>query len=182
LEVVGWKIAVAILPALGACLWIIPVLSGSGGPGFVPPDIATASDIPYPLNSMATGLVTFLLNITSTAQVQNLQVLRGIPSLTSPAQTAVQNWTFTPDTLNGNAVSSNLYVSVVFNPFNPGGTQFQEMPLPPPRSPLAPNAQQFKPAQITSASFAISPVDSVSKGAVVLDVTIGNGGQATNIR
>jgi hypothetical protein len=127
-----WKMAVAVIAALLLSPGINPVLTGSGGPGFVPSDIATASDIPYPSNSMATGLVTFLLNITSTAQVQNLQVLRGIPSLTSPAQTAVQNWTFTPATLNGNPVSSSLSLSVVFNPFNPGGTQFQGMPLSPP--------------------------------------------------
>jgi multidrug efflux pump subunit AcrA (membrane-fusion protein) len=42
-------------------------LPGSSAP-FIPPGIATASDIPYPINTTATGIVTLLLSLDATAR------------------------------------------------------------------------------------------------------------------
>jgi len=61
-----------------------------------PAYIVTASDIPYPINTATPGIVTLILNLDAAAKVENVQVLRDIPPLTSAAQTAVQTWTFTP--------------------------------------------------------------------------------------
>jgi hypothetical protein len=66
-------------------------------PQFISPGIASASDIQYPVNSMAAGGVSLLLSLDSSGQIQNVQVLRDFPSLTSSVQNAVQNWTLTPD-------------------------------------------------------------------------------------
>jgi TonB family protein len=151
-------------------------------PQYVPADISTASDIAYPVNTLAAGAVSLLLTLDSSAHIQNVMVLRDFQPLTSSVQSAVQNWTFTPASLNGQPVSSNLSVSVIFNIFNPaGGAAYQSLVLAPPQTPV-PDASQYIPPQITMASFATYPENSVSKGTVVLDVTVGKGGQAKKIR
>jgi Gram-negative bacterial TonB protein C-terminal len=114
----GNQMLAALLTGL-AVLWAWP--TRASGPQFVPPRIATASDIPYPVNTATPGIVTLLLKLDATARVENVQALRDIPPLTSTAQTAVQTWTFTPATRDGSPVPSTLSVNVVFNPFNPGG-------------------------------------------------------------
>jgi TonB family protein len=151
-------------------------------PQFLPPDISTASDIAYPVDTLAAGAVTLLLSLDRSAHIQTTMVMRDFQPLTGSVQSAVQNWTFTPASLNGQPVSSNLSVTVIFNIFNPaGGAAYQSLVLAPPQTPV-PDASQYIPPQITMASFANYPESSVSKGTVVLDVTVGKGGQAKKIR
>jgi hypothetical protein len=52
---------------------------------FVPPDVITAGEIPYPPNSIASGIVTLSINREAMGQVQDVRVLRDIPLLTDPA-------------------------------------------------------------------------------------------------
>jgi TonB family protein len=151
-------------------------------PQYLPPDISTASNIAYPVNTLAAGAVSLLLSLDSNAHIQNVMILRDFQPLTSSVQNAVQNWTFIPASLNGQPVSSNLSLSVIFNIFNPaGGAAYQSLVLSPPQTPV-PDASQYIPPQITMASFANYPENSVSKGTVVLDVTVGKGGQPKKIR
>jgi TonB family protein len=151
-------------------------------PQYVAADISSASDIAYPVDTLAAGAVTLLLNLDNAAHIQNVTVLRDFQPLTSSVQNAVQNWTFTPASLNGQPVSSNLSVSVIFNIYNPaGGAAYQSLVLAPPQTPV-PDASQYIPPQITMASFANYPENSVSKGTVVLDVTVGKGGQPRKVR
>jgi TonB family protein len=151
-------------------------------PQFIPPDITSATDIPYPVNSLATGAVTLLLSLDSSGHMQNVQVLRDFPSLTSSVQSAVQNWTFVPASFKGNPVPSELSVTAIFNIFNPaGGAASQSLVLTPLHS-TSPDASQFAPPQITLATFATYAADSVSPGTVVLDVTVGKAGQPNQIR
>jgi multidrug efflux pump subunit AcrA (membrane-fusion protein) len=44
----------------------------ASGPQFVPPRIATASDIPYPVNTATPGIVTLLLNLDVAGKVLNV--------------------------------------------------------------------------------------------------------------
>jgi outer membrane biosynthesis protein TonB len=53
--------------------------------------------------------------------------------------------------------------------------------LSPPES-IPPDASQFTPPQITSASFASYPVNSVAGGTVVLDLTVGKASQISRVR
>jgi TonB family protein len=165
-----------------ACLIAAPLYSRPPKtPQYVPADISTASDIAYPVDTLAAGAVTLLLNLDDTAHLQNVTVLRDFQPLTSSVQNAVQNWTFTPASLNGQPVSSNLSVTAIFNIFNPaGGAAYQSLVLAPPQTPV-PDASQYIPPQIIMASFANYPQSSVSKGTVVLDVTVGKGGQPRKI-
>src|ERR1700687_4792582 len=154
----------------------------ASGPQFVPPRIATASDIPYPVNTATPGIVTLLLNLDATGKVVNVQVLRDVPPLTSAAQTAVQTWTFTPAAREGSPVPSTLCANVVFNPFNPGGVAIEGLAVPLPQPTSIPDATPFPPPQITSGAYAIYPVNSVASGSVVLDVMIGKTGGVAKVK
>jgi TonB family protein len=166
-----------------AGLLVAPLHSGPRKPPqFVPADITGASEIPYPVDTLAAGAVSLLLSLDNSAHIQNVTVTRDFQPLTSSVQNAVQNWAFTPATLNGQPVASNISVSVIFNIYNPaGGAAYQSLVIAPPQS-TVPDASQYIPPQITMASFANYPENSVSKGTVVLDVTIGRSGQAKKIR
>ena len=118
-----------------------------------------------------------LLRLDTAGKIQNVQVLRDVPPLSSAAQTAIQSWTFAPATRNGQAVSARLSVSVVFNPFNPGGVSIEGLKVPLPPTPPGPEDSDFDPPQITSGQFAIYPVNSIASGTVILDVTIDKSGR-----
>jgi TonB family protein len=144
--------------------------------------ITSGSNIAYPVNTLASGAVSLLLSLDGSANIQNVQVLRDSPPLTSSVQDAVQLWTFTPASLQGVPVASEISVTAIFNIFNPaGGAAVQSLVLAPSQS-VYPDALQFMPPQITSASFANYPANSVAQGTVVLDVTLGAAGQPKQIR
>jgi TonB family protein len=168
---------------LVASLLVTPLQSGADKiPEYVPPDVASASNILYPVNTQAAGAVSLLLSLDNNAQIQNMQALRDLPPLTGAVQDSVQLWTFRPAVLKGNPVSSEISLTVIFNVFNPaGGAAFQSLVLAP-AQPTYPDASQFAPPQINLASFAKYPAASVAQGTVVLDVTIGRSGQPKQIR
>jgi hypothetical protein len=140
---------------------------------FAPPNIETAGDIPYPPNVMAVGVVSLLLSLDSNGQIQNVQAVRDFPSFTSVVP-------FTPGKLDGNPVPSEIGVTVIFNPSSPGGPAMQSLALSSPES-IPPDASQFTPPQITSASFASYPANSVAGGTVVLDLTVGKTSQVSRV-
>ncbi|HET8923128.1 MAG TPA: energy transducer TonB [Candidatus Acidoferrum sp.] len=176
----------SLLSMLAICSAGVAALYPLPSPGsyaqFVAPRIATAGDIPYPINTTATGMVTLLLRLDAMGKIQNVRVLRDIPPLTSAAQTAVQSWTFTPAALNGNPVPARLSVNVVFNPYDPGGVAIEGLSLPLPPTTPGPNDSELFPAQVTSATFAVYPVNTVASGTVVLNATIGKTGGVEKVR
>jgi TonB family protein len=175
--------SLAMRAILVASLLLTPMRSGADkAQNYVPPDVLSASNIPYPANTMATGAVSLLLGLNGNAQIQDVQVLRDIPLLTSVVQDIVQVWTFRPAVLKGNPVSSEIPLTVIFNVFNPaGGAAYQSLVLAP-AQPTYPDASQYSPPQITLATFANYPAASVAQGTVVLDVTVGRAGQPKQIR
>jgi TonB family protein len=141
---------------------------------FVPPDVVTAGEIPYPPDSIASGIVTLSIDLDAAGQIRNVQVLRDIPSLTDPAVSAVKNWTFTPGKLEGKPIASSLNVSVVFNP---GNLQTHDLTLAPLQPTPPPNPPGYLPPEIAAASYANYPMNSVATGTVVLDASIGKSGE-----
>jgi Gram-negative bacterial TonB protein C-terminal len=179
------SLGLAVLAALFASL------AGGGARAVAPqgarfhgPDLIGAANIPYPPNTIAVGIVSLLVSLDARAQVQNVQVLRDFPSLTGVVQNAVQSWKFAAAAMSGNSVPATISVSAVFNPYNLGGTSFQSLSLDPPLfTPApAPGGPAFIPPQITSASFATYPANSVAWGTVVLDLTIDASGQVKKVR
>jgi hypothetical protein len=141
----------------------------SGGSHFDPPDITTASEIPYPIENVASGLVSISVNLNAAGQVQDVQVIRGIPGLTEVVISIVKAWTFVPGKLDGKPVPSTINVQVVFNP---GVPQNQQLQVPPGNLVTPPNPPGYITPEVAAASYAVYPANSVATGAVVLDVSI----------
>jgi outer membrane biosynthesis protein TonB len=147
---------------------------------FVAPGIGSAGNIAYPTNVMTPGIVTLMANLDNSGNLQNLDVLRDLPSLTSVASAAVKSWTFKPASLDGQAVPSVLPISVVFDPFNPGGVGYSSQTIPISQATSGASAD-YVPPQITAASYATYPAMSVSSAAVVLDVVVGSSGKVAKV-
>jgi len=172
-RILGVTIAVILLAGL-------VVQTASSGPAFVAPGITSAGNIAYPTDVRTPGIVTLMVNLDNSGNVQNLDVLRDLPSLTSVASAGVKSWSFRPASLDGQAVPAVLPVSVVFNPFNPGGVGYSSQTIS--ISPASPAGNaEYLPPQITAASYATYPAMSVSSGAVVLDVVVGSSGKVAKV-
>jgi len=147
---------------------------------FIPPDILTASDITYPATTVAAGVVTLAVNLSGTGQIMNVQTLRDIPTVTTQATLALQNWTYTPASLNGKNVQSTLIVNIVFDP---AFLDSNNIPLGPPESfqPPNPKATPYTPPQLFTATFPAYPTNGLASGAVVLDVAINSQGKIAHV-
>ena len=145
---------------------------------FVPPDITSATDIAYPINNIASGLVSLQVGLTATGQVENVLAVRDIPGLTARAISAVTSWTFTAGKLDGQAVESTINVHVVFNPGTP---QNQNLQLTPGAPVPQPNPPGYLPPTLSQISYAVYPPNSIAQGAVVLDLHIDKSGQIKKI-
>ncbi len=63
---------------------------------FDPPSVVTAVDAIYPLNSVASGTVVLEVSLDGAGKITDIRVVRGIASLTEPAEDSVRQWTFQP--------------------------------------------------------------------------------------
>ena len=154
---------------LSIALFCAPQASISARDRFVPPDITSASEIPFPVEVVASGLVTLALNISVTRQPPDVRVLPDIPGLTSLTSSIVKGWSYTPGKLDGNPTPSTITVEVVFNP---GDSLNQSMKIPPVAPTPPPFPAGYLPPEVSVGSFALYQPNSVGVGAVVLDVTI----------
>jgi Gram-negative bacterial TonB protein C-terminal len=146
-------------------------------PAFVPPHAVVASDIEYPIKSVASGLVSLSVGLSSSGHIDHLQPIRDVPSLTAPSVDAVQGWTFTPAMLDGRAVASTISVNVLFNP---GNAAFGSARLPDAQSAVGQgNEQEYIPPEVASAVYAVYPMNVVVvvAGPVVFDVRVGKSGK-----
>lgn len=55
------------------------------------PRLASAGNIEHPTNVVTTGIVTLMVNLDCARNVQSLDVLRDLPSLSSAATAAVKS-------------------------------------------------------------------------------------------
>lgn len=163
-----------------AVLAVAPLASGQESESkFVAPEVMYASDIAYPQNSTAAGLVSLCVSLDNSAHIQSVSVMRDVTSLTSAAILAVNGWTFTPASLNGKPRASVTTVNVLFNPpdFYPGALQ-----ITPVQTGCQPQENAgFVPPEIQTAAYAPYPVNSVAAGALVLSVTVSATGRVRRI-
>jgi len=150
-------------------------------PKFTAPELTTASDIVYPINSGAAGVVVVAVNLDATGAIKATQTLRDIPSLTSPVLLAIPKWTFKPATLDGKGIDSTIVISIAFNPSNYRLTGSEAPALGKELEVLSPDANGFLPPKTTGASWAEYPINSVSQGAVVLDVHVNHDGRVKRV-
>jgi hypothetical protein len=150
-------------------------------PSFSPPDLSTANNINYPIDSVASGIVVVAVSLNGAGRIKEKDVLRDIPSLTAPVLLSIGSWTFKPAMLDNKAVDSTLIVSIVFNPsdYRLGGATVpvlgKELKTP------SLDANGFLPPRIIAGSWAEYPLNSVAQGAVILDARVSAIGHVTDV-
>ena len=135
---------------LAIVLFCAPQASISARDRFVPPDVTSATDIPYPVEVLASGLVTLSVNVSASGQPDNVQVLRDIPGLTSVAASLVKTWSYAPGKLDGNPAPSTITIEVVFNPGDTLNENLKVGPVAPAPPPLP---KGYLPPEIAVASY-----------------------------
>lgn len=189
----GMKTVAGVLSLPAAVLFAVAAFSTpQTTPKFVPPDLASlgevhahAGEIHYPIDTLASGVVSLLVSLDSSGHIEDIATLQDIPTLTAVSLTAVQNWTFSPASYDGKQVPSGILVDVVFNPSNfrvTDGPAIHAM-TESARQSLAQlqQATQFSPLMIVNASFAEYPVNSVAFGSVTTDVHLSAAGEETKV-
>lgn len=89
-------------------------------PLYEPPDVVTAVEAVYPLQSVVSGTVVLEVALDDTGKITDIRVVRGIASLTEPAERSVRQWKFQPAKFDGKPVSSKIVVAFSFVPPNVG--------------------------------------------------------------
>ena len=169
-------------PALVLVIAVAPCLfAQKKQPMFSPPDVNTADNINYPIDSVASGIVVVAVSLDGAGLIKEKDILRDIPSLTAPVVMSIETWTFKPAMLDGEGVDSTIVVSIVFNPSNYrlGGAA---APVPGKEfKVLSPDAIGFLPPRVIAASWADYPLNSVAQGAVILDARVSSTGRVSQI-
>jgi hypothetical protein len=139
---------------------------------FKPAEVTSASDIPYPIRSIADGVVVLDISLDGHGAAAGSTVVRDIPSLTSPAISSIQSWKFSPASRQGRPEQSVIRVAVVFRPraYLAAGPVFD--PIPSERN-LNQADQSFVPPGIISVGYPQYPINAAEPGTVVLQVTVG---------
>jgi Gram-negative bacterial TonB protein C-terminal len=167
--------------AIGSVAATSAVLRAQNKHEFTAPELLTASDIVYPINSGAAGVVIVAVQLDPAGAIQATDVLRDIPSLTAPVLLAIPKWTFKPARLEGKGIGSTIVVSVVFNPSDYRLTGAANPALGKELKTLSPDAHGFLPPKTTASSWAEYPINSVAQGAVVLNVRLSREGRVRNV-
>jgi TonB family protein len=89
-------------------------------PQFDPPGVLSAVEAVYPLQSVVSGTVVLEVSLDETGKIIDLRVVRGIASLTEPAERSLRQWKFQPAKLAGKPVPSKIPVAFSFVPPNVG--------------------------------------------------------------
>jgi hypothetical protein len=149
---------------------------GASAPNFQSAYVVSATDIPYPPQSIAVGTVQLEVIVSEKGKVENVLPIREIASLTEAALDSVKNWQFSAASLDGRPVRSRTTVAVTFNP---AAIPAANVPLPP----VSPNAKSRdvtvppQPVDVLAASFPQYPINSVAFGTVVLRVIVDETGK-----
>lgn len=166
---------ISVASGLAVLLLVCCAMSSLAQATFKPAEVTSAPDIPYPIRSIADGVVVLDVSLDATGAIAGLNVVRDIPSLTSAVTSSIPSWKFSPALLHGEPETSVMRIAVVFRPrsylaaspaftailseANPDHTRHSEV-LP----------------GITSVAYPQYPVNAVVPGTVVIQVTVGKTG------
>jgi hypothetical protein len=139
---------------------------------FKPPEVTSASDVPYPIQSIADGVVVVDASLDGTGAITGTSVVRDIPSLTSPAISAIRSWQFNPATRLGKPVPSTMRVAVVFRPrsYLAAGPSFTPIFSEGDPSRVG---QSYIPPGIVSVTYPRYPINAAAPGTVVIQGIVG---------
>ena len=92
-------------------------------PKFQPAEVLAVTDTYYPPRSVAFGTVVLQVTVGESGEIQDIKVIRHIPSLTEEAMRSVKRWKFKPASLDGKPAGSVIPVAFTF-------TRRQLFPIP----------------------------------------------------
>jgi TonB family protein len=175
-----WRMLLAVMVLGSAHVLTAQTVTLRAKPPFQPAKTLSANDITVPILCAANGTVVLDALITETGKVQGVEVRRDIACLTQHAVRAVEDWRFSPATVAGKSVRSRMPVAVVYCP---AGWFAGPVPLPAliPQSEAAIQAE-LQPAEVTRTAFPKYPDNTVVAGAVVLEVTLSEKGEAEEVK
>jgi len=134
---------------------------------FEPPEVISASDVQYPLQTMAEGIVVADVSLSASGEIADINVVSDIPPLTDAAETSLRTWKFKPASRDGVSVVSQMMVAFVFRHAVTTGS--------PPLFKAAFPARQedgYIPPGIFSARYADYPASTIAAGATVIQVEV----------
>jgi TonB family protein len=137
-----------------------------------PPELISASDIPFPIQSIADGVVVLDASIDAKGAVTGVTIVRDVPSLTSPATSAIRSWKFSPATKPGRPETSTMRIAVTFRPRSYFAADPSFTPV---YAVAGPNHvdQSYLPPGIVSVTYPEYPINAAAPGTVVIQVTVG---------
>src|SRR5437016_6273118 len=140
-------------------------IQGSAQAEFKPPQIISAQDVTYPVQSIADGVVVVDVSIDDKGAITGTRVVRDIPSLTAAATDSIQTWKLVPAPKQGIPEASVLRVAVVFRPrsYLTAGPAFT--PIPPKRGANQEDRANVAPG-IVSATYPQYPINAANPGTV----------------
>jgi hypothetical protein len=144
---------------------------------FRAPGIISASDVQYPLETTADGIIVLRVSLSARGEIANIIALTDIPPLTGAAESSLRTWKFIPASANGTTEASQILAAFVFR-------HAVKMSNPPAFIPVIVSGEQagYIPAGIASATYADYPTSTIAAGATVVEVTAKADGIISNVR
>ncbi len=144
---------------------------------FTPAGVSSASDVQYPLDTTADGIIVFSVSLNARGTITNINTLADTPPLTAVARSSLQSWKFSPASLRGTPEPSKMMVAFVFR-------HAVKIWNPPAFNPVFASTEQsgYMPPGIFSATYAEYPPSTVAAGATVVQVTVGADGAVGNVK
>jgi TonB family protein len=149
---------------------------------FKPAEVISATDIQYPIRSIADGVVVLDVSLDGKGAVTGSTVVRDILSLTSVATASIQSWKFTPASQRGRPVPSIIRVAIVFRPpaYLAAGPGF--IPILSEGDSNQIGSQEYIPPGIVSATYPQYPMNAAIPGTVIIQVTVGKSSSIENLK
>jgi TonB family protein len=169
-------LAFSLIVLTGAVLFAAMSVAASSLANYQAPEIAQAGEVNYPPNSVAYGIVVLDVTVDAGGEVQDVQAVRDVVSLTPEAIRAVKGWKFRPARLNGKPIRSRTAIAVAFSPRLNNPPDAALPPLPGDREGQN-RTLRFSPPRVTKGTFPKYPIRSIAWGTVVLQVEIGASGR-----
>jgi hypothetical protein len=163
---------ISILTVVSAVMLVVCANHSFAQALFKPPEVTSATDITFPIQSIADGLVVLDVSLDDKAAITGTIVVRDIPSLTSSATSAIRTWKFSPATKLGRPEPSTMRVAVVFRPRSYFVTDPSFTPI---YSAGDTNRvdQSYVPPGLVSVTYSQYPINAAAPGTVVIQVVVG---------
>lgn len=151
---------------------------------YKPAHVVSASDVDFPFQTTADGIVVFSVSLDDHGGIKNIRVLQDLSPFTSPAKQSLHDWKFSSAAQDGRPEDSEMLVAFVFR-------HSVYIANEPPFAPILPKNESdetrrgFVPPAILSVSYAGYPASTIAMGAVVVQARVkpdGSTGEVSLIR